>query len=1223
MAVSATSHLPPGPHGVSGSTKVNVATLRDHILQFYEDDNVLCDKVASFLAEGLIAAQRVVVIAIEAHRHGVATRLVEKGLNVEGLEASGQLTLVDAREALSKFMTGGMPNEQLFRRHIGGLIEQNLQSPNHSGVRVYGELVDVLWRDGNPEGATRVEDLWNALASTHPFSLLCAYAMGHFYKEGHASQLRELCYRHTHVTAADTNTAGENEQSLHQLIRQLQQRSLALETEIRHRQELEQMLRDALTARRRSEEELRVFLEHAPEGLHWIGPDGIILWANQAELDVLGYSREEYVGHHIAEFHADQESIDEILAQLSRNGVMREREARLRCKDGSIRYVLINTNALWEDGQFIHARCFTRDITERKRAEETRAWLASIVESSDDAIVSKTLDGIITSWNGGAERIFGYTAAEAIGQHISLIIPLERRAEEDAVLARLRRGKKVGHFQTVRCAKDGRSIDVSLTISPITSADGRILGASKVARGITAQKRADLAVHQSEQRYRRIFETASVSIWEQDFTEVKAALEALRDKGLDDFEAYFAEHPEFVDACIRRVKVVDVNNATLRMFGAHDKDALCRSLPNIFEPETRDVFVGELIAIAKGKPTFETEAIVKTVDGDRVHTLVNITFPAPSESFESVLVTLTDITARKAAEEALREEVRVRQTLAQVGSSLAAELNTSRVVQAVTDACTTVTTAQFGAFFYNVDDDSGEAYQLYTLSGAPKEAFEQFPKPRVIALFGPTFRGEGVIRLDDVSRDPRYGQNAPHEGMPQGHVPVRSYLAVPVVSKSGAVLGGLFLGHSQPGIFTTEHEQLAVGIASWAAIALDNAHLYHEVEKASLMKDEFLATLSHELRTPLNAILGWSQMLRSGRLRPDMQQRALDSLERNAKAQAQLVEDLLDLSRIVSGKLKIEACPVNLAGVVSAAVDTIGPTAALKRVNLHIDTEAGRELVVTGDAARLQQVVWNLLSNAVKFTPAQGRVDVQLQESESKAEIIVTDTGRGIAPSALPCVFERFRQADGATARAHGGLGLGLAIVQYITEAHGGTVNVESDGEGRGTTLRVRLPVRAVTAATRRRATSATDSTPAIRTAARALVVDDEPDARELIGAVLESYGAYVTTVGSAGEALHILGRQAFDVLLADIGMPEQDGYSLIRAIRSLPTEQGGQIPAVAVTAYASTRERERALEAGYDSHLAKPVEPDHLIAVVVAATSNRPAMGQAGLSNPEVVERD
>jgi PAS domain S-box-containing protein len=368
-----------------------------------------------------------------------------------------------------------------------------------------------------------------------------------------------------------------------------------------------------------------------------------------------------------------------------------------------------------------------------------------------------------------------------------------------------------------------------------------------------------------------------------------------------------------------------------------------------------------------------------------------------------------------------------------------------------------------------------------------------------------------------------------------------------------------------------------------------------QLRRASRLKDEFLATLSHELRTPLNAVLGWSQMLRTGNLRGDVAERALGALERNARAQAQLVNDLLDMSRIVSGKLQVKSELVDLGKVVTGALDTMRPAAAAKGVSVRMRTGRGK-LQVIGDADRLRQIVWNLLANAIKFTPSGGRVDVELGKVRSGAEIVVRDSGEGIEKEFLPFVFDRFAQADGSTTRRHGGLGLGLAIVRYLTEAHGGTVTAFSEGAGTGATFTIHLP----TATPRRPFRTARRSPPRVAPlqGAAILVVDDEADARELLRVVLETEGAQVTAAESAGEALQALARADFDVLLADIGMPDRDGLELIRTLRT-SASPNARVPAIAVTAYAGPRERQLAFEAGYQWHVSKPVDPAHLAATV------------------------
>jgi signal transduction histidine kinase len=379
-----------------------------------------------------------------------------------------------------------------------------------------------------------------------------------------------------------------------------------------------------------------------------------------------------------------------------------------------------------------------------------------------------------------------------------------------------------------------------------------------------------------------------------------------------------------------------------------------------------------------------------------------------------------------------------------------------------------------------------------------------------------------------------------------------------------------------------------------------------EAEEANQAKDEFLATLSHELRTPLTAMLGWSRMLRTTRLDKAASTRALEIIERNAEAQVRLIEDMLDVSRIIAGKLRLEAQTFNLGSVIEAAVDVVRPMADAKNIQIQCALDSQIDSF-SGDQKRLQQVVSNLLTNAVKFTPQGGRVEARLDRVDSQACITVSDTGQGISPDFLPHVFDRFRQADSAMTRASGGLGLGLAIVRHLVELHGGTVRAESRGEGQGAIFTVELPLvfrQAETSDTQGATERAEDVAGAFEGSGaldglRVLVVDDEADTRELLAFVLEQCGARVMTVASAREALDTLAESKFDVLLSDIGMPGEDGYQLIRRVRSLDRQQGGNIPAVALTAYATEEDRTRAFSAGFQVHMAKPVEPTQLIAVV------------------------
>ena len=377
-------------------------------------------------------------------------------------------------------------------------------------------------------------------------------------------------------------------------------------------------------------------------------------------------------------------------------------------------------------------------------------------------------------------------------------------------------------------------------------------------------------------------------------------------------------------------------------------------------------------------------------------------------------------------------------------------------------------------------------------------------------------------------------------------------------------------------------------------------------EKATQAMDDFLATVSHELRTPLNAMLGWTRLLRSDSLPESKRSQALETIERNANAQAQLIEDLLDVSRIISGQMRLDVVPVDLVSVIESALEVVRPAAAAKEVRLIpiLDPSASH---ATGDSARLQQIVWNLLANAVKFTPKQGKVEIRLSRIASSVEITVTDTGQGIAPEFIGHVFDRFRQADSAISRVHGGLGLGLAIVKSLVELHGGSIRAESAGTGLGASFSVTLPPSLLRPHRIEHllkehplpeSSLPFECAPELR-GLRILVVDDEEDARELLAAILLRCGVDVVAAGSAAEALAAIKNRVPDVVISDLGMPEADGYSLVRDIRAMPAESGGRVPVVALTAYARAEDRTRALRAGFNMHVPKPVEPSELLAVI------------------------
>lgn len=1150
---------------------------------------------------------------------------------------------------------------------------------------------------------------------------------------------------------------------------------------------------------------------------------------------------------------------------------------------------------------------------------------------------------------------------------------------------------------------------------------------------------------------------------------------------------------------------IDANPAATDLLGYSRDEFLSMHVSNIIPADPQEVEAEFARYQQEGNWSGELE--LKTKSGELVPTEIRAKVIVLSNHTLYVSI-IRSVAERQNLEAALREQTEINDTVYRIGSMISAELDLKRLIQSVTDACTELTGASFGSFFYNVTDKRGESYMLYTLSGVPPEAFAHFPMPRATDLFGPTFRGEGIIRIAEVKKDPRYGRNSPYYGMPKGHLPVTSYLAVPVISRSGEAVGGLFFGHSEKDMFTARHERVIEGLAAQTAVAIDNARLYeaaerarsqaeesetyyrlladtvpqmvwtaladgsidyvnrgwceytgqtlevargdgwstvlhpddfdrtlkvwqqsvetgesyqmvyklrrgsdgafrwhigralalrdergrvsrwfgtctdiddqkrseesirflseaskllstsleesdsymkaiarlavpdfadwcavdmlaedgsvnriavehvdphkvaiaHEVhhryppaqsptsalyivlntgksmwaselpdalleatikdaellrllrslglksyimaplvirdktlgaitfasaesghryneedlafaeqlahrvalaldnsrlyeatrqalqvreqalelhrsveerlsllvqasdrligsptlsevlpstlslsreliaadayavwrldrtqgrwqivtssglsdafqhlvvasdgqsitelsapyisedvfndpllsaredlnklegiqsllaaplningkllgaisfyyrqkhsfsemeirvatalsnmaaaaiasaelydeqtrlrsdaEEANRIKDEFLATVSHELRTPLNAIVGWTQILRMKNYSRESFPQAIEVIERNARLQAQIINDIMDVSRIITGKLRLDIQPVQLDSVIDAAIDTVRPATEAKDVKIQLLLDSATP-PVTGDASRLQQVIWNLLSNAVKFTPKGGRIQVRLERVNSSVEITISDTGIGISAEFLPYVFDRFRQADSSTSRQQGGLGLGLAIVRHLIEAHGGTVHVHSDGLDKGATFRVRLPVvaglakplptRAIASQVQIEGRSSSLNLPSLQ-GLKLLIVDDEADARELLQTMLAPCGAEIITAATTSEALAQLEKQKPDLLVSDIGLPEEDGYTLIRKIRVLPENRGGKIPAIALTAYARSEDRVRALSLGYQLHVPKPVELEEL-AFAIASLSGR-----------------
>jgi PAS domain S-box-containing protein len=666
------------------------------------------------------------------------------------------------------------------------------------------------------------------------------------------------------------------------------------------------------------------------------------------------------------------------------------------------------------------------------------------------------------------------------------------------------------------------------------------------------------------------------------------------------------------------------------LYGWTSAETVGRNIMEVTPANTSRDQASEIMSrLTKGE-SWSGEILVRRRDGT--------TFPAtvtdsPVFDEKGTLIGIVgvsvDITERKRAAEALREAdqraiteyERLLERLATLGQALGTARDLITIFRALREFAV-ASVPCVGIFISLYDPRRDVRTAAYGWGDGIEFDVSKLP-PMPVSTAGPNSRavrtGE-IIIVDDYMAATR-GHPSVVVGPDNGLRP-QSSLAAPM-AVMGHIVGTIEVQSYEPAAYKDEHITAMRVAANLAAVAIENVQLFEResraraaAEESNRMKDEFLATVSHELRTPLTSILGWARMLRSGTLDAATSERAVETIERNARSQSQIIEDILDVSRIITGKLSLSVEPVEMVAVIEAAINAVRPAAEAKGIQIETAFDAAAYRVA-GDANRLQQVVWNLLSNAVKFTPGGGRVSVQLRREDAYVETIVSDTGQGIDKEFLPYVFDRFRQADSSTTRQHGGLGLGLAIVRHLVELHGGTVAAESAGEGEGTTFTVRLPSMAVperpagAAAAPSMAASAADfDCVASLAGLRVLAVDDEADTLELLKMLLERCSVEVITALSARDALAALEATRPDVLIADIGMPEEDGYQLIHKVRALGSERGGNTPAIALTAYAGEADRRRVLASGYQTHMAKPIDPAKLLRAVAGLARSKEEVG-------------
>jgi PAS domain S-box-containing protein len=825
-------------------------------------------------------------------------------------------------------------------------------------------------------------------------------------------------------------------------------------------------------------------------------------------------------------------------------------ESTERDANGDVRHFSNSMIGIVEEGRLVRVWGTQRDISERKRADATQAYLAAIVESSDDAILSKDLNGIIQACNRSAERLFGYSAEELIGKSVRLLIPDDRGDEETDILDRVRHGERVDHFETVRLTKGGRLIDISLTVSPVLDTSGAIIGVSKVARDITAQKRAAAELATQQEWFR--ITLASIG------------------------DAVIASNP---DGTVRFM-----NPAAERLTGWRIDDAQGRPLQEVFHivnEKTREIVEnpvamvlrrGEIVGLANHTLLIGRDGIERPIADSG----------APIRGHDGrilgVALVCRDMSEERRAEEAIAEQREwFETTLESIGDAVIATDVQGRVVfmNPVAEHLTG----------WSFDDARGRMCDdVFHIVNEQTRLSVDHPVTRVLA--------DGVV-VGLANHTVLIAIDGTERPIDDSGAPIRN--------RDGRIVGVVLVFRDVTERRRTELDRQTYAAERERLLEAERA-ARADAERASRVKDEFVGMVSHELRTPLNAILGWTQLMAQGRHDPAVVQRGLEVVSRNARVQVRVISDLLDISRIVSGKLRLEIQPVNLTLVIREAVETLQHQADAKSIALRCDLEPKVGLIA-GDPARLEQVVWNLLANAIKFTPSKGQISVALRSVDSHAEITIQDSGAGIRGDVLPHIFDRFHQANSSATRRFGGLGLGLAIVKHMVELHGGTVQAQSFGEGQGATFTVRLPsgsrpVRSHSAG------GALDEEAQVEISLdgiRVLLVEDEPDTAEFVKRLLETNGATVRIAESAAAALSSFRSDPPDVLLSDIGLPDVDGYELLRQIRQETAAAGGGIPAIALTAYARSEDRTRALRVGYQSHLAKPVEAIELLATIAS----------------------
>lgn len=1000
------------------TTSLAGSTGNEHFVRFYIDDETLVDSVATYVAQSMSDGAAAIVIATGPHLQALKERWPDLELDSNAATAQSRLVLLEAEQVLSKFMLDGKPDRERFLASVGEIVARTHE--RHGRIAAFGEMVSLLWGQGNPTAAVELETLWNELGQRYPFTLFCGYALRDCAADPGDGVFEQVCAAHTRVIPAEGSWATFSQEQ-RAAVALLQRKALALEMRL----------------------------------------------ARDAEI------------------------------------------------------------------------------------QRSLAQMAAIVESSDDAIIGKSLEGIIRSWNTGAQRIFGYTAAEAIGKPITLIIPPERLEEEQRILATIRRGERIEHYETIRVTKSRRRLDISLTVSPVRDHSGTIIGASKIARDITDRKRADRLLREAHADLQsRIAELARFNAAAVDRESRILTLK----RQVNELRARLGEAAEY------SFDSIEIENRAPALAYARER------VPEECDTQTESTVPLESILI--------TEQLQQRAHRPPDHETENRTLAALMQALADSPDTILQVLAEKVVELlgagsagiSLLNKDGQRFWWAAIAGEWSAHLGGG-------------TPRGFGPCGDVLDRDAPLLFTHWErrypyLAAATPLAEEGLLVPFYVD-------GKGVGTLWAIVHDQQRKFDAEDLRLLESLARFAS-AAYEAVNMLGAV------GERRAALSLLEDAVQARALAedSVARLREREEQLRRSEEalrEADQRKDEFLALLAHELRNPLAPIRYALAANRKAERTPEQRKWAEEIMERQVAHMSRLLDDLLDISRITRGTLELKKAPAELTSVLSAAIETARPLLDAKhhRLSLDFPKEAMR---LDADAVRLAQVFSNLLINAAKYTDPRG--EIHLSACRKGAEIVVSvrDNGIGIDAETMPRLFTMFAQADGVHDRTEGGLGVGLALVRGVVALHGGTVSAHSEGLGRGSEFAVRLPLSGVVEAPQLDGVEDTPSNAGLRV----LIVDDNRDAADTCAALLELSAHHVQTAYSGRQALELAETFRPHAVLLDIGLPDFNGYTLAQRIRE--SSWGRHALLIAVTGWGQTEDRRRANEAGFDHHLAKPV---------------------------------